>query len=160
MHRLGEPFHVVTEHYAALSFQLIAQHPRLYANTVLRSFWTFWTGEIPMVANLLSRSNSPIVQTLTNAVVPVERWMRDAIVLLFFIAILAAIVLGIRPDRDAYLFCAVMVGIVLISSVLQALVESGRENPRFEIPTEPLLTMTIVYVATRLVRITARAHNR
>lgn len=153
MHRLGEPFHVVTERYAALSFHLIAQHPRLYANTVMQSFWTFWTGEIPMVSNLLARSNHPVIQKIANIVVPIERWIRDAIVLLFFLAIVAAIVLGIRPDRDAFLFCALMVSIVLISSILQALVESGRENPRFEIPTEPLLTMTIVYVATRLMRI-------
>ena len=61
--------------------------------------------------------------------------------------------LRLRPDRDAFFFCGAMVSIVFISSVLQALVESGRENPRFKIPTEPLLTITVVYVATSLVPI-------
>jgi hypothetical protein len=152
MHRLQEPFYRATKDYEELSVRLIAQHPRLYVRTVWNSFVGFWTGEIPMVRHFLifGDRDHPALHNFMTKLARVDRLFRDAIELAFFLLIVAAAFRRIPPNRDDILFGALMVTIVMASSILQALVESGRENPRFETPTEPLLTITIVYLVARL----------
>ena len=146
---LHEPFFQVTNRYTALSLKLIARRPDLYARTVSNSFVDFWTGDVPMVLSVLLGGG---LRQIMIAEAPAERVARDAVALAFFLAMGTALALRIAPDRDGFLFCFLTVTIVMTSSVLQALVESGRETPRFAIPTEPLLIIAIVYLFARIRR--------
>ena len=147
MHQLHEPFPAVTADYAALSARLILEHPALYARTVSQSFFDFWTARIPMVQGLaITGQRTPSVrkQEVAKFLLGADRYGRDAMVAAFFFAIVTAPVWMRRLERGSAVFLAVLAAVVLCSATLQALVESGAENARFQIPTEPYLTLLVV----------------
>jgi hypothetical protein len=147
IHQLNEPFYRVTEDYLRLSLHVIAQHPARYPTQVLTSFIDFWTSEVPMTRNLYlaGNQNYPGLGRFMQGLLPAERRIREAIAAVYFVLLLAVIGKRAWPSGKGTVFWVVITGILIGSSVLQAIVESSPENSRYAVPTEPLVWIGVVY---------------
>jgi hypothetical protein len=139
IHGLQEPFYEATAGYARLSFRLIAAQPLRYGTNVAHSFLAFWKDDIPMVDAFLGERGAKLV-------IPLDKCLRWGTGICFFLSLA---VLSLRPvwrDRDRFVFCVVLISLVLGSATVQALAESGWEQARFAVPTMPLLIVVSVYL--------------
>lgn len=140
MHGLQELFPQATAGYARLSFHLIATHPLSYARTVSKSFLDFWIDDVPMVPGVLGGRGA-------NWILPLDRLLRRAIEIAFFLSLFAFLFRRARRIGDDTVFCLAAIFTVFGSAAVQALAESGNEQARFAVPTMPLLPIVAVYLA-------------
>jgi hypothetical protein len=143
MHGLQESFPEATADYAKLSFRLLAAHPVWYVGSAARSFWDFWTDDVPMVAPVFAGRGA-------NMILALDRFLRRGIEIGFFVSLAALFFERVWRDGDRFFFGAVTALTVLGSATVQALAESGNEQARFAVPTMPLLTIVTVYLAAMI----------
>ncbi len=139
MHGQQLLFHHATAGYADLSFRLIAAHPAGYLINVWKSFRDFWTQDVPMVPYALGSAG-------TQVLLPLDRFVRFAIEILFFLSI--PILLFKHPWRDdgrRFSLCLILIATVLGSALVAALAEAGNEQGRFAVPILPLLPIVIIF---------------
>ena len=77
MYGLEEPFYEATADYARLSFRLLSVHPFWYAFSAARSFWAFWTDDVPMVPALIGHRGEKVL-------LPLDRCLSIGIGVCFF----------------------------------------------------------------------------
>jgi hypothetical protein len=139
---------------ARISLQLFEAHPLRYAKSVFEAWLGFWA-----VPNYW---NAGEIEPAWLSAALVDAWKLQQILLrianLAFVLVASAWLVTLAPRWRRLdgpdLVGVALVGVVLASSLLQAAVEFG-DNPRFGIPTQPLVICFLSYfVASR----TARRH--
>jgi hypothetical protein len=134
-----------------ISMDLFTSHPLLYAASVARAWWSFWA--VPnywRVEQFSDAKTASVFQTVWKW----QQWgVRVGNVLFVFgVSILIPLLLSARSKSSRMLrFLAVLATIVLSVSLGQALVEYG-ENPRYSIPTQPLVICFVMSGAWTLWR--------
>jgi len=136
---------------ARISLALFYAHPLLYAKSVLESWTSFWA-----VPNFwrLGDIRPPLVQKSLQSAWRVEQsLMRVANLAFVMLSAFVAITFARkwRLLRQGDLVALALIAVIWSSSLLQALFEYG-DNPRFAIPTEPLVVCFLAWAAVAMRR--------
>jgi hypothetical protein len=123
---------------ARISVNLFIAHPILYASSVARAWWSFWA--VPNYWRLNQFSDA-VTATQFQRAWRWEQLVLRAMNLLFVVgacALAAIFVFRRPPSSRTLIFLGVLASVVLSASLGQAIVEYG-ENPRYSVPTQPLV---------------------
>jgi hypothetical protein len=144
----------LSREFAKLSVGLFLDNPGLYLRSVGKAWFSFWA--VPNYWNL-ENFRTPALARAVESVWQVEKWLLRIGYLAFVIIALPTLwIAWVRKrgvDRGWH-WTAVLVGIVLSASLLQALLEYG-ENPRYAIPTQSIAMAALVmflFLGPRLAR--------
>jgi hypothetical protein len=137
---------------AAMSVELFRAHPLRYASSVAEAWVGFWA--VPMYW-YADRIHPPEARVLLETIWRLEHPLVRVANLAFVLT--SAWIVGIalrqwRRPTVAELVPIAIAAIVLAASVAQALVEFG-DNPRFGVPTQPLVACFLCIAAARLRRL-------
>jgi 4-amino-4-deoxy-L-arabinose transferase-like glycosyltransferase len=144
---------------AKMSVGLFVAHPFLYAKSVAEAWVSFWAVPIYWDPDAI---RSPGFRAGLETLWQIEQKLLRAGNLLFVVLGLswaALLALRWRRPSGAELVGLALLGVVLSSSVFQAGVEFG-DNPRFGIPTQPLVVCFLALVASTAAPSVARQRRR
>lgn len=150
----GQSLPELSRNLQPLSLHLFVRNPVGYAASVARAWVSFW-----LAPNYwdLDRIRPASLAALLAWLWASERWLLRTCNLLFLLlAVAAALAPGarFRPVREFPLLA--VAGIVLVTSLTQALVEYG-ENAKYAISVQPI---TVLALATALHRLLGRSATR
>jgi hypothetical protein len=134
---------------AKMSLELFYHHPLLYAKSFFEAWVSFWAVPIYWDPNVITATRAKAV---LESAWRVEHVLIRAANLAFVLLATVAGAMYVRQRRQWKPNDSVVLavgGIVLASSILQALFEFG-DNPRFGIPTQPLVMSFLAIAGVRI----------
>ena len=149
MQRTGLSYSELSQKLTMMSLKLFIQNPFLYLKSVVISFINYWgAGNVWDVQKISPGYIQSIFEYL---------WLPQKIILitinLMFIISLALLIVIKRKlyvVRDPIMLVIFLV--IVFSSILQALVESG-ENTRYKLPFQPLILIFVIKIIYEVIHI-------
>ena len=136
----GQTYAELSRTLTAMSLTMFGQHPDLYLRSVFAAWLKFWERPIYWVPDKI---HPPGVKLLLG----VGWWLQDklyfGLYLLFGLIVLSRLYGLLRHRRPDPPFNLFLIALILISSLVQAMLEFG-ENGRYAIPFVPLIVYVVL----------------
>jgi hypothetical protein len=132
-----------------ISQRLIAEHPDLYAQNLLRGWWWFWRVGVFWLPDAVA---NPVLRPVLSALMFAERLGLFGVNMLFLGGSVSLLWDKVRARLQPPLFIWFAASAIWITSVLQTLAEHG-DNPRFLAPMQTLVVLVVAWALVRLVDI-------
>jgi hypothetical protein len=129
-----------------ISQRLIAEHPSLYAQNLLRGWWWFWRVGVFWLPGAVA---NPVLRSALSGLMLAERLVLFGVNMPFLGGSVSLLWSKARARLQPPPFIWFAASAVWITSVLQTLAEHG-DNPRFLAPMQTLVVLVVAWALFRL----------